>query len=201
MNEISGNANNQISLTNITKEGSVSSDDEILPTENLDKASRGDRLKLRQNFMEVTKINTDHIKYKPSPQKKIPKDTRGQWRRIYKTRDEQQSWKLFDSKDVDSHQHLPSLLQMVKTKDVTQNFIDSDAYESYSRAVSGIERVRIYDRVSKQAVFHPKDTSESREHSSDDSVRSREDALSSDSKPEKTVESDEDLTGIRDKVL
>lgn len=71
--------------------------------------SRQERLKRRLNMVEEAADQRPlPKKYKPSPEKKIIKDNRGQWRRLRRmdaarTEIERDSWRLFDFEDVKNH--------------------------------------------------------------------------------------------------
>lgn len=118
----------------------------------INKVSRSDRLRQRQAQMESIR-GQGGIKYKPSPVKKEPKDLRGQWRRIRRIReaarelDQDSSWRLFDKKDISSHENVSSLLELAKS---SSEFVDP--VERHKRLESGMEKPRFYDRKTKMAV-------------------------------------------------
>jgi hypothetical protein len=128
-------------------ESTSMSEDEAAPT---NRVSRTDRLRLRQQVMENGRAPAG-LKYKPSP-KKEPKDLRGQWRRIRRItraaeQQEQESWRLFNKEDVNSHENVTSLLQLAKC---STEFIDP--VERHKRLENGLEKPRFYDRQKKMAV-------------------------------------------------
>lgn len=131
-------------------ESESSSSEEVLPPEN-QKLSRSDRLRLRQTIMENGRVPAG-IKYKPSPQKKEPKDLRGQWRaikRITEAAEEQGSWRLFDRQDVASHEQVSSLLHIAKS--VPAPFDEIDPFDVRKRPEQ--EKPKYYDRRLKKPVF------------------------------------------------
>lgn len=130
-------------------ESSSFSEDEPI---HINRVSRSDRLRQRQAQLEGIR-GPAGLKYKPSPEKREPKDLRGQWRRIRRIKeaakelDHDSSWRLFDRKDISSHENVSSLLQLAKS---STEFVDP--VERHKRLESGIEKPRFYDRKTKMAV-------------------------------------------------
>jgi hypothetical protein len=94
--------------------------------------SRSERLRRRQAIQNQEQSKNYQRKYKPSPEKKLPRDGRGQWRRMRKMREseaerERNSWRLFDKEDVANHENYNRLMNRDPDWMVTQD--DMEAIE------------------------------------------------------------------------